>query len=301
MQFWHRHQEVLKQCEWNQNAGDGKKQKMLKERFLVPDEVLHLFNNHDPNQQRRPAAGQDSLQPFLVAYACSSISLIVFASTALKAEIDEKVAKLPAMDRDESVGNARLALIGITDLHKQLSRVGTSSGQACHEPHPDGGSDQPPGSAAQAAEEHPLACMRTHNKLDVARQAMVKAADRLVMHAHYMHCPGLYTHQRLVAAVVQPHGPLRKGEGDALADLLRFFKGLPEELFQDPLHGFSRDPDDTEDREAFRVRVVVCRNFHLELSCKAVTGTLRKPFNELVYIQICPVGTIFFLQPHRLA
>ena len=83
---------------------------------------------------------------------------------------------------------------------------------------------------------------------------MVKAADRLVMHVHYVNCPGLYTHQRLVE-VVQPYGPLSKGKGDALQELLRFFKGLPEELFQDVIHGFSHNPDNTEDREAIWVHV----------------------------------------------
>ena len=85
----------------------------------------------------------------------------MFASAALLVAVDEKVAKLPAMQRgdSENVGNARQTLVGITDLNKHLSRVRTCSAHRCTEPHPGAGFNQ---TLESAAEEHK--CMRTHIK-----------------------------------------------------------------------------------------------------------------------------------------
>ena len=209
----------------------------LEKQLMIPDQALELFKEFDLNQTALPPAQTKGLHPFLIAYACSIISLIVSASTGIRAEVNEKVAKLPAMERDEHVGNARLALIGITDLHRQLSRVHTSSTHGLNE----------------------------STTLDVACKALVKAADRLVMHAHYMYGSSLYIHQRTVPALLLPEGPLCKGEDEALHKLLRFFQRLPEALFKDSLHESQTicNPDNPEVMKAATVCSLGCMLYSL--------------------------------------
>lgn len=229
---------------------------MLEKQLMLPETELALFNENNQKQLDQPAKQQHSLQPFLVAYACSIITLIMSASTGLHVEVDDKVAQLPAMERDEHVGNARLALIGITDLHRQLSRGCTSSAQRGNKPHPRAGSNMQDRSGAQAANKDST----IRNNLDVACKALVKAADRLVMHAHYMYGSSLYIHKRSVAALLQPEGPLCKGEGEALDNLLGFFQRLPHALFQDDIHKFTGNPTNV-------VRGLVQRISKLESHC----------------------------------
>eukprot|EP00892_Ulva_mutabilis_P002581 jgi/Ulvmu1/12323/UM089_0007.1 len=61
--------------------------------------------------------------PLITAWSTSTISCIVAAATATKPEQNEKIAKMPALQFHHVVGTARLALTGITDLHRQLLRA----------------------------------------------------------------------------------------------------------------------------------------------------------------------------------
>ena len=187
-----------------------------------------------------PAVRAEGLHPFLVAYTCSIFSLIVSASTGLQTEVNEKVSKLPAVELHEEVGTARLALIGITDLHRQLchNSIRMSGSPTIRTPQPGSSGQLAP---APCCSGTPRACMREEGPyvvgpsrpgrvLEHACAAMVIAADRLLLHAHYMHGFSLYLHRRTVAAVVRPHGPLSEADAAVLEELLRFFKGLPEEM-----------------------------------------------------------------------
>ena len=249
LQFWHVYQKVEQDVWLCDMADRNTVSQSLEQQLMDPDGARALHIKYNKIQQTPPATQPEILQPFLVAFACSIISLIVSASTGARVEVDDQVAKLPAMERDEHVGNARLALIGIADLHKQLSRVCTSSAQRCTKPHSGEGSNR--------AEGHP--CMP--NGLDVACKALVKAADRLVMHTQYMYGCSLYLHQRSIAALVQPAGPLCKGEGQVLNKLLRFFRCLPEALITDVLRGLpiASLKDDDAPVCHWAVRDLVCR------------------------------------------
>ena len=178
--------------------------------------------------------------PWLAAHAYSILSLIASTSRALEEEVNGKVANLPAIELHKAVGSARLALIGITDWHRQLSRLCRRSstmltGQASPSTRPDPG-------------------MQYRSKLlDDACAAMVMGMDRLILHARYMEDASIYMHDRTLAAITAPHGPLSHGEGELVHKLLEFFKDVPRTMFEDGLHAC--EPRD-DSASPFEVRLL---------------------------------------------
>ena len=159
----------------------------------------------------------DFSTPWLAAHSCSVLSLIVATSRAVQEEVDGKVANLPAMELHKGVGSARLALIGITDWHRQLSRVSrhcSTMRTGLGEP-----SDVAGGQHSRA--------------LDDACAAMVMGMDRLILHARSMGYVSLYRHERSAPAIVEPHGPLSEAEGTKVKHLLQFFKDVPRKMYED--------------------------------------------------------------------
>ena len=161
----------------------------------------------------------DFSTPWLAAHSCSVLSLIVAASRAVQEEVDGKVANLPAMELHKGVGCARLALIGITDWHRQLSRVSRHSSTM----------------RTGLGEPSDIAGGQYSSALDDACAAMMMGMDRLILHARSMGFVSLYIHERSAPAIVEPHGPLSEAEGTKVKHLLQFFKDVPRKMYEDAL------------------------------------------------------------------
>ena len=199
--------------------------------------------------------------PLLAAYSCSTLSLAVSAASGLQAEVSNKVAKLPPLLLHEEVGTARLALIGITDLHRQLSRLRTRESPGRRKPGPGGSAWQ--GSRQQRprmGKETPgsRGPCEQQRVLEVACSAAVAVADRLALHGQYTEGCGLYLHRRS-AAVVRPYGPLSKEEGTALEKLLLIFESYPELMCADvcDLYGGGGGGTSKQARAASHVRALL--------------------------------------------
>ena len=178
--------------------------------FHAVSELKARVSRHEP---------PDLCIPWLAAHACSVMSLIVASSRALQEEIDGKVANLPAIALHKSIGSARLALVGITDWHRQLHRISRHSSSV----HTGTGE-----LGRSTGGQHAVV-------LHDACAAMVKGMDRLTLHACYMRGLSFLVRERSVRAIVTPHGPLSKDEGLLVDDLLLFFMHEPKRMFHDCL------------------------------------------------------------------
>ena len=172
--------------------------------------VTDLAARHEP---------PDFCIPWLAAHACSVLSLIVTSSRALQEEIDSKLANLPAIELHKAIGSARLALIGITDWHRQLHRISRHSSSV----------HTRTGELGRSTGGQHLVVLHD------ACAAMVKGMDRLILHACYKEGDIHLVHQHLVRATVTPHGPLSEDEGELVKHLLLFFMDKPKTMFHDCL------------------------------------------------------------------
>lgn len=76
-------------------------------------------------------------------------------------------------------------------------------------------------------------------QLDDACAAVVMGMDRLILHARYMGDSTRYMHERSVAAIVKPNGPLNEHEEGQVKQLLKFFMDVPQTMFHDCLDACS--------------------------------------------------------------